>query len=94
VRLSEPSPEDVERAVETLRLVLELVNHDPVASGMKAVAEVAIGTDISSELTRWLRNPGDKRAVRNEFIRRVREIWSGTHGDTLHRVQSWPLGQR
>lgn len=76
VVLDEPDPEDVERAVETLELVLRLIDQDPVASGMKAMAEAAIGQNVGTGLVRWLRNPTEKREVRNAFIKRMREIWN------------------
>jgi hypothetical protein len=75
VRLSEPSPEDVERAVETLRLVFKLVDHDPVAGSMKCALENIAGINISRELERWLKHPTEKRDLRNRIIQEMKAIW-------------------
>lgn len=92
--LDEPTREDVEKAVESLKLVLELINHDPAASGMKAMAEAVIGVSIGDELAKWLRNPTEKREVRNEFIRRMKNIWRDSHGDNVYRLFAGPSDQR
>jgi hypothetical protein len=73
--VDEPKPEDVERAVRTLKLTLALVNSDPLARGGRAMIEAFYGRDIEKELENWLRNPKEKVELRNKFISRMVEIW-------------------
>ncbi|MEM2234028.1 MAG: hypothetical protein QXP81_10880 [Nitrososphaerota archaeon] len=70
-----PDPADVERAVRSLRLVLQLVNQDPLARGARAMLEAWQGVDIGAELERWLRNPTQKVRLRDQFIEAMVKIW-------------------
>ncbi len=75
MELDEPDSQDVNRAVKTLKLVLVLVNEDPLASGAQAMVEAFYGVSLSNELVHWLRDPEEKVEIRNEFIKKMRSIW-------------------
>jgi len=75
VQLDEPQKEDVEKCVRTLRLVLDLVNQDPLASGAQAMVEAFYGVSLSNELVHWLRDPKEKVELRNKFIRELVDIF-------------------
>ena len=75
MQLDEPQKEDVEKCVRTLRLVLDLVNQDPLASGAQAMVEAFYGVSLSNELVHWLRDPKEKVELRNKFIRELVDIF-------------------
>lgn len=75
MELDEPDSQDIVRAVKTLKLVLTLVNQDPLAKGAQAMVEATLGVDLSNELVHWLRDPKEKVEIRNEVIKKMRSIW-------------------
>ena len=76
MELDEPNPQAVERVVRTLKLVLKLIDRDPLASGGKAVVEAFYGRNLESELEEWLKNPREKWELRNRFVLAMEEIWN------------------
>lgn len=70
-----PDQKDIEKTVKTLRLVLELVNQDPLARGARAMIEAWQGVDVGKELENWLRNPTRNVHLRDAFIERMVKIW-------------------
>ena len=76
MKIDEPTPDDIRKTIESLKLVLALVNTDPLAGSGQAMIEAAFGVDVAKELIEWLRNPNEKIALRNRFIESMRNIWS------------------
>ena len=75
MRIDEPSPKDVNRAVRSLKLVFKLLEHDPLADSARGMLEAAFGVDMERDLVRWLREPIRRRKLRDAFVLRISEIW-------------------
>jgi hypothetical protein len=70
-----PSPEEIEKAVRSLKLVLRLVERNPIAAGAKNILESLYGAPLENELEHWLRDPKIDRQGRDEFIKEMVRIW-------------------
>lgn len=75
MQVDEPSPENVKRVVDTINVIFDICESDPLFSGSISMLEVLHGNSIVDELKEWVKAPREKRTLRDELVQRIVNLW-------------------